>query len=160
MALGSALGWAGSFFTNQQAARDAAQVRAEVRNSERERAADAAARQRNCKNRQAIESLLKLSDQGKAAVGTSGPDDGDSSMEFYSFLLRIRARFSDDPSILDPVVKLAKNRATTIELFQAGDGSYKSVGPEIETEWSRLFHERLDLKQELADEMHRRDWPW
>ena len=159
LALGAGFGWAGSFLTNRQAAKEAARIRDELRRHEQERGADSAVRARNRETRQAIEALMELADEG-FRLFDSMPirDDWASNLRFNRICRRVQARLRDDSGLSALVA--------TLESLHGDRGRLSNairIDPEIPDPVEQLPSLMTKLSathRSLAEEMERRDLPW
>lgn len=140
---------------------EAARVRDEERTDERRREAESAARARNRETRHAIDKLLDLTADLLLLTGRdTRSDDNSRDLQFNRVSLNVRARLVDDAGLLDVVERvtaLHNNLSSAAETARQQKGSRT---PKLFGQFEAMTREHLALGEELAREMHSRDWPW
>ena len=162
-----AVAWGGGIIARRwtlqdakQARTDAMQVRAELREHDRERDVETAARARNRETRHAIERLVELTDERTKAFFEAGPEeDMDHVLECHRLRRRLQARLATDLPLLQLQTRLWELyvRLETIHTARVRGQSWTET---IEKDASATIAEAITVQTKLQLEMEARNWPW
>ncbi|MBA4181160.1 MAG: hypothetical protein C0506_11275 [Anaerolinea sp.] len=159
--LGGGLAWFAASRTAAADRADAAQVRTELRNEDRRKEAEEAARRRNRETRLAIEELFELGDQELTRDKAQEKLNRTlaRTLQFARVYLRLRARLPADQqlaALLTELTSLLGQRDAILTKVRGGEITTDEAG----SEWRRILGALHDNNSKFAAEMERLGWDW